>query len=69
MELLEWITRNANVAFWIGVFLLLLVFGIGRFFIRLLRSITGNYPPATICACEHKCEHECTCNCDEDDEA
>jgi hypothetical protein len=71
-ELLEWISRNGVAAFLLGCFLLTLV-GIGvDFFVKSLRSITGNYPPAPVgrlcdsddpcyCCREGSCDEGCRC--------
>jgi len=46
-DLLGWISRNGIAAFLIGCFLITLAGIASNFFIRLARSITGHYPPAS----------------------
>jgi len=78
-DLLGWISRNNGAAFLAGVFLLLLAAMTADFFVRMLRAITGNYPPAPVSLCdaddpcyccrEGDCDPGCRCSEDEEDEA
>jgi len=44
-EFLEWVAANGYAAFWLGVFVLVLLAGLSDWTVRLIRSFTGNYPP------------------------
>jgi hypothetical protein len=74
-DLLEWISRNNEAAFCLGVFLLILTGIVTNFFVRMTRSITGNYPPASrlcdadnpcYCCREGMCDPACRCSPKED---
>jgi hypothetical protein len=56
-ELLEALDTHSIVAFWVGIFLLLLLGGLGSWIVLLVRSITGNYPPPG-CDCRDDSKEE-----------
>lgn len=45
MDLLNWISRNALVAFFIGVFILAAFASLANFVVSAIRAATGHYPP------------------------
>jgi hypothetical protein len=71
-DLLDWISRNGAAAFLGGVFLLFLIGIAADFLVKMMRSITGNYPPAPVsrlcdsddpcyCCRENECDSGCRC--------
>jgi hypothetical protein len=75
-DLLEWISRNNDAAFFIGLFILILVGLAAEFLVKMTRAVTGHYPsaPASLCDADDPCyccrDGECDpgCRCNSDDE-
>jgi hypothetical protein len=71
-EILGWISRNGWAAFFIGCFLSGLAVTLANFFIHVVRSITGNFPPPRPVSCDHlsqcyccrngSCNENCRCH-------
>ena len=75
-DILGWISRNGLAAFLIGCFLTAMATIITNFLVRLVRSVTGNYPPVAelcdaddpcYCCRENLCDEGCRCHANEDD--
>ena len=80
-DLLEWISRNPGASFLGACFLLALAAMAVDFLVKLVRSVTGHYPPQhtvytqcdsddpCYCCREGSCDEGCRCYPEEEDEA